>query len=193
MDGLFSAFVLAQIIGFVGYGLYAYSSYQKNRFALLSIEAAGCLVVALHWAILDMPTIALMNIVYVYMGVLSLTFVRYPAVKPLLYLSFPIIFYLSFAGWGGQLYSLIAICATMVGVAATTLAVCSKLCADIFRLRLFSLLSAALWVACGIFAGSVPQIIACGIFAYGHLKHLQLLRREKPCANAPSLSQTQAT
>lgn|GEM_PF-3513771 len=192
MDDLFSAFVLAQIIGFIGYGIYAYSSYQKNRFALLSVEAAGCLVVALHWAILDMPTIALMNIVYVYMGVLSLAFIRFPAVKPLLYLSFPIIFYLSFAGWGGQLYSLIAICATMVGVAATTLAVCSKLCADIFRLRLFSLLSAALWVACGIFAGSVPQIIACGIFAYGHGRHLHALHSAKSRAAGHALLQTEA-
>ena len=80
----------------------------------------------------------------------------------------------------------------MVGVFATTLAVCSKLCADMFRLRLLSLLSATLWVACGIFAGSIPQIIACGLFAYGHARHLQELRRAKSHATGPALLQTEA-
>ena len=169
MTVLFTPFIIAQIIGFIGYGLYAYSSYQKTRFSLLFLEAIGCLVVAAHWAILDMPTLSLMNIVYVYMGVLSLAFIRFPAVKPLLYLSFPIIFYLSFAGWGGQLYSLMAICATLIGVAATLFAVCSKLCVDMYRLRLLSLL-----------AGSIPQIIACGVFAFGHYKSLQRLKRDMP-------------
>ena len=180
MTVLFTPFIIAQIIGFIGYGLYAYSSYQKTRFSLLFLEAIGCLVVAAHWAILDMPTLALMNIVYVYMGVLSLAFIRFPAVKPLLYLSFPIIFYLSFAGWGGQLYSLMAICATLIGVAATLFAVCSKLCVDMYRLRLLSLLSSTLWLSCGILAGSIPQIIACGVFAFGHYKSLQRLKRDMP-------------
>lgn len=189
MTVFFSPFIIAQILGFIGYALYAYSSYQKTRFSLLSLEAAGCLVVAAHWAMLSMPTLALMNIVYVYMGVLSLAFVRFPAIKPLLYLSFPIIFYLSFAGWGGQLYSLMAICATLVGALATIFAVCSKLYVDMYRLRLLSLLSSTLWVACGLLAGSIPQIIACGIFAFGHFKYIQQLRRNAAQASiCPNLA-----
>ena len=188
MSVLISSFMIAQIVGFVGYALYAFSSFQKNRFTLLFIESAGCFIVAAHWLILNMPTLALMNLVYVYMGVLSIAFVRFPKLKPLLYLSFPLIFALSLSGWGGQLYSLLAISATMVGALATTLAVCSKLCVDMTRLRLLSLLSSTLWVACGIFAGSIPQILACGVFAYGHFKNLQLLRSERlslvPEANA---------
>lgn len=182
-------FLFIQLVGFCGYSLYVASSFQKSRFMLLAIEAAGCGVVALHWLMMNMETIAWMNFVYVYLSVVSLAVVKYPKARIFLALSIPMIFVLTAMSWEGSVSGMIAIVATGLGVVATLLAVLSKFCADMFKLRALSLISSTLWVTCGLFAGSVAQIVACGAFAYGHYLGLKKLAAERDTqATIPSMA-----
>ena len=166
------ATVFIQVIGAIGYITYVASSFQTSRMKLLALEIVGCGFIALQWYMMGFATVALMNLVYVYLGVVSLGLERFPKARGLLVMSFPLIAILTMASWQGATLGLLAICATLLSVLATGLAVCSKFCIDIYRLRVFSLLSTVIWIMCGLIGGSIPQIIACSAFAYGHIRAL---------------------
>ncbi len=170
-------FILAQICGVIGYGFYALSPLMKDRWTLLAVEALGCAIVALHWVILELPTVALMNAVYVYIGIISIQIEKHPKAKYGLHLSFPILFLLTALGWQDMALTTANIAATIVGIGATAITVASKYCLDLAKLRLLSAISALLWVICGIIAVSIPQIIACMLFMIGHIHELRKLKK----------------
>lgn len=173
-------FAVAQFFAVFGYCMYVVSSLMKSRVKLLALEALGCFAIALHWFLLEMPVIGMMNLVYVYMSVVGMLIAQFPWARQALALSFPLLLAATILNFdGASTQGLVAVAATLIGLVATTLGILSKYCVDMIKLRLLSVAGTTLWLACAIISGSIVPIIAMALFGLGHARGLcDLLGRE---------------
>lgn len=161
-------FILAQLIGLFGYGLYVAGPYHRERQKVLQMDMLACLVLMVQWALLFQPLLVMNNLLGMLSSLVVLSGCR-PAVKSNLLLAFYPLTFLVFAPfWTGHPADVLALCAVLTMLTARRVE--TELS---FRIWAFS--SGIFLIMAGFMAGSVPAVMFNAVFVLGHLQTIVML------------------
>lgn len=163
------SFLLAQIIGIIGYAVYASSGYFKNRKNILLVDALGCAICFVHWQLLGDMRLAWSNIIWLYVALLGLLQGQSKFDKPLLSLSFVMVSVMMYFNWENRITDYTILIGNYVAISV-------KYYTDIIKFRRQSCISFSFVVAHAALAGSIPGTI-CGLVSlFAHAYNYLLLK-----------------
>lgn len=141
--------IIAQLVGVVGISLLLASTFMRRRAMLLALDAAGSLVMGIHWALLGATAAVAISVVVAAMD-LAGTDPRNPRGRAVIWASMPVTAILLVVFWSGPVDVLAGL-----GLLAIAL---SRLSRGQIRLRALAMAASAPWIAYGIVLVSIPQV-----------------------------------
>lgn len=141
--------IIAQLVGALGISLLLASTLMRTRPMLLAVDAAGSLVMGVHWALLGAPAAVAISVVVAVMD-LAGTDPRDPRGRVVVWASVPVTALLLGVFWGGPVDLL-------AGLGLLALAA-SRLSMGQVRLRALAMASSVPWMAYGAMLMSIPQM-----------------------------------
>ncbi len=163
------SFLLAQIIGIIGYAVYASSGYFKHRKNILIIDALGCAICFIHWQLLGDMRLAWSNIIWLYVALLGLLQGQSKFDKPLLSLSFVMVSIMMYFNWENRITDYTILIGNYIAISV-------KYYTNIIKFRRQSCISFSFVVVHAALAGSIPGTI-CGLASlFAHAYNYLLLK-----------------
>ena len=141
--------IIAQLVGVVGIALLLASTFMRRRSMLLGLDAAGSLVMGIHWMMLGATAAVAISVVVAAMD-LAGTDPRSPRGRAVIWASMPVTALLMAIFWSGPVDLLAGL--GLLAIAA------SRLSRGQIRLRALAMAASAPWIAYGILLMSIPQV-----------------------------------
>ena len=142
--------IIAQLVGVVGISLLLASTFMRRRALLLGLDAAGSLVMGIHWALLGATAGVAISVVVAAMDIAG-TDPRNPRGRAVVWASIPVTAILLVVLWSGPMDLLAGL--GLLGIAM------SRLSPGQIRLRALAIAASVPWIAYGIVLMSIPQVV----------------------------------
>lgn len=153
-----TAHLIAQAVGVVGIALLLASTLMRTRAMLLALDAAGSLVMGIHWALLGGTAAIAISAVVVVMDFAG-TDPRSARGRAIIWLSIPVTAILIAVFWSGPVDLIAAL--GMLGIAA------SRLSYGQVRLRALAMAACVPWIIYGVILVSIPQVTFSVLYFIG--------------------------
>jgi len=153
-----TAHIVAQAVGVIGIALLLASTLMRRRAVLLAFDAAGSIVMGIHWALLGGTAAIAISAIVVVMDFAG-TDPRSARGRAVIWLSIPVTAILLIIFWSGPVDLLAAL--GMLGIAA------SRLSFGQVRLRALAMASCLPWIAYGVILVSIPQVAFSVLYFVG--------------------------
>jgi len=161
-------YVIAQIIGLVGFGFYTAAPYFKSRMSILKMELIGCIVICLHWHVLGFPVMFWNNVIWVYMILASMLKDKHKGADTLISMAYILVLINTYFNWEGALIDYAVFC-------STNLAITCRYFKDLLRFRSFAFSGGIFSVIGSCCTLSATAILFNVIFTLGHARGLSQL------------------
>lgn len=162
-------FIIAQIVGFFGYSLYACASFAKSKRENLIFEIATLFLIIAHWYMLNEMVFVLCNLIWIYFSFAGLVKDKHKKLGTLMLLSsVPMILIASLSQWSGHLTDYTILIGMYVVLA-------SRYFTNEFNFRCVCVASALFALFNVSWTASVPSIVFSIIFLVGHLRAVHML------------------
>ena len=165
-------FIIAQIIGAIGYALAVYATQFKKRTHLLYMEAFATSLIALQWLILSMPILAALNIGASIVCLLGVVREKHPMGEKIYMLSIPIMLGAILLGWENTWVSYLAAFSQIFYLSA-------RFCIDMLKLRIFTMTNTSMWFFMNSTSGSIPGAISNLCYLFGHYRKVSELIQQR--------------
>ena len=153
-----TAHIVAQAVGVIGIALLLSSTLMRTRAMLLAFDAAGSLVMGIHWALLGGTAAIAISAVVVVMDFAG-SDPRSARGRAIIWLSIPVTAVLIIIFWSGP--ADIAAALGMLGIAA------SRLSFGQVRLRALAMAACVPWIVYGTILLSIPQVVFSVLYFVG--------------------------
>lgn len=141
--------IIAQLIGVVGIALLLASTFMRRRGMLLAFDAAGSVVMGIHWTLLGATAAVVISVVVAVMDIAG-TDPRNPRGRAVVWASIPVTAVLLAVFWNGPVD-------IFAGLGLLALAA-SRLSMGQIRLRALAMAASVPWVIYGVILVSIPQV-----------------------------------
>lgn len=148
--------IATQAVGFLGYGLLLASTFARRRTGLLLIDAAGGLLLVVHWGMLGAIAGVTMNGLYTLLDLAGLD-PRARRARNALIAAIPISIALVAIFWQGP--------TDLLALTGVLMAIASRASRSQIRLRALALVGSIPWGVFGFLEGSAPQVTFSIIYA----------------------------
>lgn len=165
-----NAFIWAQLLGFLGYALVAWSPRFESRAKILLMEMVGFVFIFAQFLLLQIEVAIFTSFINAYIAFAGMLIMRSPALAFLKLLGIPMLCGAAFVSYEA---SLSYFCAIMLIPALMT----AKFCKDMMFFRLFSICGGVLWIVFAAVNMVVPSLLFGLLFVYGHTVELWKLKR----------------
>lgn len=158
---IISVDILVQLLGACGYITYAVGGALRSRFAGLSFEFFGCVIVALQWVLLDADYLAYANFIFAYAVLTGIAVEHFKQVKFLSWFSIPAMILLVLTSGDHLVYAVFVSLISAIGLFSKSVV------SNISR-RVLSIVCAVCWVGINAFSGSIPGVVFMSGYCIAH-------------------------
>ncbi|MGH1404299.1 MAG: hypothetical protein ACRBDL_08645 [Alphaproteobacteria bacterium] len=162
-----STYIIAQLIGAVGYFFYISAPHLESQQKIIKVEAFACGLLCIQWFLMMQYSLLVMNILIITVSISALWAQDNPYIRTKLPLLYPLGVICLLCVSKGTIIDLIAI-------TAFCLTVTSKLSTCIFKFRMYAGTTGLLITTSSIMALAWPAAIFNAMFALGHGRKLAL-------------------
>ena len=163
-----STYIIAQLIGFLGYIFYVSAPHFKTKNHIMCTELIAYSILCAQWHLLEQDSLLALNAISAIATITILNADRTYWLKKILPLFYPTGIALILWASKGSLIDIIAICAFICAMR-------SKLSNNIIEFRGYALFTGSILTISSIIALSIPATIFNFIFSLGHAKNIYAL------------------
>ena len=168
MEHKMSNYIIAQLVGFLGYIFYVSAPHLKTKNNIMCTELIAYTILCAQWYLLEQHSLLALNAITAIATIAILHTDRKYWIKKALPLLYPTGIALIIWTSKGSLIDIIAICAFIC-------AMHSKLSNDILEFRGYALLTGTILTISSAMAHSIPATIFNFVFSIGHAKNIHAL------------------
>ncbi len=160
-----SIYILAQIIGFLGYLFYIGAPHFRTQTRIMQMDTVGHMILCVQWYLLMQPSLLILNILVLLTSLSALGCQKHKQFKKYLVLLYPVGCFSIIAVSQGTFVDVLALSAFCFTVA-------SKSSQDILIFRKYAVISGAILITAGALALSLPATVFNLMFAMGHFNKI---------------------
>ncbi len=160
-----SIYIIAQLIGFVGYLFYISAPHKKTRLHIIQMEAIACSFLCIQWFLLGQSSLIALNMLVVLISITATLAENKTKIRAFMPALYPIGISVLLLNANGTIIDALAIIALCCQIK-------SKSSSNAVHFRGFAAMASSTLIVSSTFALSIPAIMFNALYAIGHLQHI---------------------
>lgn len=157
-----SIYIIAQLIGFVGYLFYIAAPCFKTKTSIIQMDIIACVILCAQWYLLGQPSLLVLNALGLVISISALMAKNDERISKYLFLLYPIGCLSIILVSEGSFIDILALVAFCFIVA-------SKTSLEISAFRTYAIVGGTILIASGAIALSIPAVIFNTVFIGAHI------------------------
>lgn len=160
-----SIYIIAQLIGFVGYLFYVSAPHQKTRLHIIRMEAIACSFLCVQWFLLGQSSLIALNMFVIVISITATLAEHKTKIRAFMPALYPIGIAVLLFNANGTIIDALAIIALCCQIK-------SKSSSNSAHFRGFASMASSTLVISSTLAQSIPAIMFNILYTIGHLQHV---------------------